>query len=126
MRVLLVDDNKNFLESLSRFLGPYPAIEIIGKVSDGKAALEICSRLNPELVMMDIRIPGINGFETARIMKTLENPPRILLLSFNDETEYLAESLSSGADGYLAKSDIISELFRQLSSIFSFNFGAAS
>ncbi len=124
--MLLVDDNENFLESLNRFICSYPSIKIVGKASNGASALEMCSRLNPDLVMMDVKMPGMNGFETARSMKLLKNPPRILLLSFNDNPEYTVESINSGADGYIAKSEISSGLFRQISSIFSINSGTAS
>jgi DNA-binding NarL/FixJ family response regulator len=71
-------------------------------------------------------MPGINGFETTRLIKSLNNAPRILLLSFNDNPEYRVESIKSGADGYLAKSEISSGLLRHISSIFSMNSGAAS
>jgi two-component system NarL family response regulator len=126
LRILLVDNNEKFLESLSRFISSFPSVSIIGKTSNGKTALEMCSRLNPDLVLMDITLPGMSGFETTRRMKSLNNPPRILLLSFNDEPEYTLESINSGADGYLAKSEINSGLFRQISSIFSLHSGAAS
>jgi DNA-binding NarL/FixJ family response regulator len=101
-------------------------VKIIGKASDGKSAVELCSKLNPDLVMMDITLPGMSGFETTKMMKSLTKPPRILLLSFNNEPEYTVESINSGADGYLAKSEINSGLFRQISSIFSLSSGTAS
>jgi two-component system response regulator DegU len=126
LRVLLVDDNENFLESLIRYMRIFPSVNIVGKASNGEAALELCSKLTPDLVMMDIRMPGMSGFEAARTMKTLNNPPRILLLSFNDNPEYIIETINSGADGYIAKSEINSGLFRQISSIFSLSSGTAS
>jgi len=126
LRVLLVDDNESFLESLTRLISSFPSVTIIGKTISGESALEMCERLNPDLVIMDIKMPGVSGFEASRLMKNLNYPPRILLISFNDEPEYLFESLSAGADGYMAKSDISTGLFRRISSIFSINSGAAS
>lgn len=117
MRILLVDNNEKFLDSLSRFISSFPSMNIIGKTSNGKTALEMCSRLNPDLVMMEINLPEMSGFDTTKLMKSLNNPPGILLLSFNDEPEYTLESINCGADGYLAKSEINSGLFRQISSI---------
>lgn len=126
MRVLLVDDNENFLEALEKYVGSFPSIKVVGEASNGETALKMCVKLNPDLVMMDIKMPGMSGFEAARSMKSLKNPPRILLLSFNDNPEYKVESINSGADGYIAKSEISSGLFRQISSIFSISSGTAS
>jgi DNA-binding NarL/FixJ family response regulator len=126
VRVLLVDDNENFLETLIRYVRTFPFVNIIGKASSGEEAVGLCNKLKPDLVLMDVKMPGINGFETTRLIKSLHNAPRILLLSFNDNPEYRVESIKSGADGYLAKSEISSGLLRQISSIFSMNSGAAS
>ncbi len=126
MRVVLVDDNENFLETLSRYVKTFPKVEVAGKAGTGEEAVEMCRELKPDLVLMDVKMPGLNGFETARKLKLLDNPPRILLLSFNDNPEYRIESINSGADGYLAKSEINSGLLRQISSIFSIRSGAAS
>ncbi len=126
MRVLLVDDNESFLETLIRYVKTFPSVQIVGKAVSGEEALKQCNRLKPDLVLMDIKMPGINGFETTRIIKSIENPPKVLLLSFNENPEYKTESIRSGADGYLAKSEISSGLLRQITSIFPMNSGAAS
>ena len=126
MQVLLVDDNENFLDTLVRYLSTFPFVKYVGRATSGEEALKLCIKLKPDLVLMDIKMPGISGFETARLMKSSENPPRILLLSFNDNPEYMLESMKSGADGYLSKSEINSGLLRQISSMFSINSGAAS
>ena len=126
MRILIVDDNESFLETLEKFVSSLPNVDVVGKVASGEQAVNICSKLKPDLVLMDIKMPGLNGFEAARIIKSMDNPPRILLLSFNDHPQYRIESVKAGADGYLSKSDISSGLLRQISSIFSLNSGAAS
>lgn len=119
MRILLVDDNENFLETLIRYVATFPGFEIAGKAASGEEAVKLCRKLNPDLVLMDIKMPGLNGFDAARIIKSLENPPRILLLSFNDHPEYRLEAVNAGADGYMSKAEISSGLLRQISSIFS-------
>jgi DNA-binding NarL/FixJ family response regulator len=126
LRILIVDDNESFLETLEKFVNTLPNVEVVGKVVSGEQAVKLCSKLKPDLVLMDIKMPGLNGFEAARIIKSMENPPRILLLSFNDHPQYRVESVNAGADGYLSKSEISSGLPRQISSIFSLNSGAAS
>ncbi len=126
MRVLLVDDNEKFLETLVRYVATFPNVKIAGKAVSGEEAVKLCGKLKPDLVLMDVKMPGLNGFEAAKIMKSLINPPRILLLSFNDQPEYRLEALSAGADGYLSKAEISSGLLRQISSIFSISSGAAS
>ena len=126
LRVLLVDDNENFLETLVRYVATFPNVKIAGKSASGEEAVKLCDKLKPDLVLMDVKMPGLNGFEAARIMKSLDYPPRILLLSFNDHPEYRLEALSAGADGYMSKTEISSGLLRQISSIFSISSGAAS
>ena len=124
MRVLLVDDNENFLETLTGFVKTFPFVEIVGRAISGENAVKLVSKLKPDLVLMDVVMPGISGFETTRLLKSFENPPRILLLSFSDNPEYRSESLKAGADGYLAKTDISSGLLRTISSIIPLNPGA--
>jgi DNA-binding NarL/FixJ family response regulator len=126
LRVLLVDDNENFLETLTGFVKTFPSVEIVGRAGSGENAVKLVSKLKPDLVLMDVAMPGISGFETTRLLKSFENPPRILLLSFSDTPEYRNESVKAGADGYLAKTDISSGLLRTISSIFPLNTGAVS
>jgi len=126
LRVLLVDDNENFLETLARYVKTFPSVEIVGKAGSGEDAVELTSKLKPDLVLMDIKMPGLSGFETTRLLKSSENPPRILLLSFNNDPHYKSESIKAGADGYLTKSEINSGLLRKITSIFPLNPGAVS
>lgn len=126
MRVLLVDDNENFIETLAGYIKTFPAVEIVGKAGSGEEAVKLSSKLKPDLVLMDIQMPGLSGFETTRLLKSTENPPRILLLSFNSNPLYKSESIKAGADGYLEKSDINSGLLRKITSIFPLNPGAVS
>ncbi len=119
MRVLLVDDNEKFLKTLVRYVATFPEVEISGKAVSGEEAVKLCGKLNPDLVLMDINMKGLNGFDAARIIKSLEHPPKILLLSFNDLPEYRLKAVDAGADGYLSKAEISSGLLRRISSIFS-------
>lgn len=126
MRVLLVDDNENFIETLAAYVETFPSVKIVGKAGSGEEAVNLASKLKPDLILMDIQMPGLSGFETTRLLKASENPPRILLLSFNNSPLYKSESIKAGADGYLVKSEINSGLLRTISSIIPLNPGAVS
>jgi DNA-binding NarL/FixJ family response regulator len=126
LRVLLVDDNEKFIETLAGYIETFPSVQIVGKARSGEEAVNLTSKLKPDLILMDIQMPGLSGFETTRLLKASENPPRILLLSFNNSPLYKSESIKAGADGYLVKSEINSGLLRTISSIIPLNPGAVS
>jgi DNA-binding NarL/FixJ family response regulator len=110
IRTLLVDDSPEFLEAAGRFLAADPYIELVGTVLSGKEAIEQVSILNPDLVLMDLAMPGINGLETTRRIKAEPDAPRIIILTLHDNPEYRAASESVDADGFIAKSDFGAEL----------------
>lgn len=103
IKLLLADDQDILTEGLKLILGSEEDIEIVGTADNGKKAYELCRIRKPDLVLMDIQMPEVNGVEaTAMIKKDFPNIKIIVLTTFNDD-EYIYEALKNGASGYLLK-----------------------
>ena len=103
IRVLLADDHPAFLRGLQTMLAEAPDVEVVGAVSDGRAAVEAVRELRPDAVVMDLHMPGLDGVDaTARI--TREMPATaVLVLTMHDDDASLQAALQAGARGYLLK-----------------------
>jgi DNA-binding NarL/FixJ family response regulator len=110
IRILLVDDQKLIRQGLKALLELDPEIDIIGSASDGQAAIEQVGILNPDIMLIDIRMPGMDGVTATRIVSERFPETKIIVLSGYDDEEYLAEALRSGAKGYLLKDTPAEEL----------------
>lgn len=119
LRILLVDDSPTFLESATRFLAMDVRLEIVGRVLSGGEALEQVPRLCPDLVLMDLAMPGMNGLEATRQIKAQSSAPYIVILTLNDSSEYHAAALAVGADGFVTKSEIGTQLLPLIHSLFA-------
>lgn len=102
---LIVDDSPSFLQSALRFLAMDSRIDVIGVALSGPEALEQVEQLHPDLVLMDLAMPGLNGLEATRLLKAGANPPRVVILTLHDTVEYRAAAEEASADGFMAKSD---------------------
>jgi DNA-binding NarL/FixJ family response regulator len=104
IRVLLADDERLVRAGFRMILKPEPEIEVVGEAADGREAVEAASRLRPDVVLMDIRMPDVDGLEaTRRILTGPEPRPRVLVLTTFDLDEYVYEALRVGASGFLLK-----------------------
>jgi len=103
IKVLLVDDHQIILDGLNALLSLMEKIRVIGEALDGKEALQILDILSPDVVLMDIDMPVMNGFDAAKAIKTRENPPRIIILSMHQESALIKNLVEAGVDGYLLK-----------------------
>jgi DNA-binding NarL/FixJ family response regulator len=107
--VLLVDDSQVFLDAAARLLAGDRRIEVVGRAGSGAEALERLAGLSPDLVVVDWDMPGMNGLELSRRLKEQNAPPRVLMLTLHDLTEYRAAA-APYADGFLAKSATATDL----------------
>ncbi|MBV8887849.1 MAG: response regulator transcription factor [Chroococcidiopsidaceae cyanobacterium CP_BM_RX_35] len=105
MRILLVDDNLAFLESATRFLSEEAQLKIVGQLLSGREALEQIPQLYPDLVLMDLAMPEMNGLEATSWIKKQPNAPYVVILTLNDSAEYRAAAEAVGADGLISKSE---------------------
>lgn len=103
IRVLLVDDQPLVLAGLSRILGPEPDIEIVGECTDGSQVLDAVERLDPDVVLMDIRMKEVDGAEATRRLNARAGAPPVLVLTTFDDDEVVAAALSAGAAGFVLK-----------------------
>ncbi|MCU0231525.1 MAG: response regulator transcription factor [Acidobacteria bacterium] len=103
VRLLLVDDNEEFLRAESAWIGAQPGYEIVATARSGEAALELADRLRPDVVLMDLAMPGIGGFEAIRELKQRVAPPAVVAVSLHDSQAVRAEASTAGADGFVPK-----------------------
>lgn len=103
IKVLIVDDQELIRESLSIVLGGEVDFEIVGLAEQGKMAVELTKQLSPDLVLMDIHMPLMDGVEATRQIKSQFPEVRVIILTTFQELEYVREALASGAEGYLLK-----------------------
>ena len=119
LRILLVDDSAEFLESAARLLLLlHQELSIVGRAASGSAALEQVALLKPDLVLMDLAMPGMNGLETTRQIKARPFAPRVVIMTLYDVAEYRAAARAALADGFIAKSSIRSQLIPMLAGLF--------
>jgi len=110
MRTLLVDDSPDFLAAAEALFTTMPEIEVIGRATSGEEALVQSERLAPDLVLMDVVMPRMDGFQTARLLSRGRNAPRIILASLHDTSEYRAMAIDCGAAGLVSKFNLAEEL----------------
>jgi DNA-binding NarL/FixJ family response regulator len=103
IRVFLVDDSAEFLDSAERFLATDPQIEVVGRALSGPEALKRVAELHPDLVLMDLVMPGMNGLEVTRQIKAQPSAPCVVILTLYDKTEYGAAAKTVQADGFIGK-----------------------
>lgn len=103
IRVLIADDQRMVRTGLRLILETEPGIEVVAEAADGAEVSRLCERHEPHLVLMDIRMPGLNGIEATRSLRSLHKPPHVLMLTTFDLDEYVYESLRAGASGFLLK-----------------------
>lgn len=108
IRVLLVDDQTLIRQGIAMLLELEPDLEVVGAVGDGRAAIEAVEKLRPDVVLMDVRMPGMDGVTATRELNRRFPEVGVIILTTFDDDEYVFEGLKAGARGYLLK-DISSE-----------------
>ena len=118
-RVLLVDDSQVFLKAAERFLlHGVPGFELAGKATSGEQAITMVAALRPDLVLMDLAMPGMNGLEATRRIKQQHDAPKVLIVTLHDESTYRVLAKDAGADGFLLKENFVTELPGLVTSLF--------
>ena len=117
MRVLLADDQTLFRKALASLLASRPNTEVVGEASDGEEALEKARDLKPDLVLMDIRMPRLDGLEATRILKQEFPEMKIVMLTVSSAEEDLFQAIKNGAQGFLSKNLRPETLFELLDGV---------
>lgn len=103
IRVLIVDDHSLYREGIASVLNGQPDMEVVGEASDGLEAVVMARDLRPDVILMDVSMPGTDGIEATRLIKLEQPEARIIMLTVHDENEKLFEAIRYGAQGYLLK-----------------------
>ena len=101
IRILLVDDDPLVRSALSLMLGGQADQEIVGEAADGREGVELAQRLRPDVVLMDVRMPGMSGLEATRVLHSRPDPPRVIVLTTFDADASVLRALRAGASGFL-------------------------
>lgn len=104
IRVVLVDDHAMLRDGLRNILQMEPEIQVVGEAADGETAVRLAESLQPDVVVMDIRLPGIDGIEATRRVKQASPGTAVIVLTMHDADEFLFAAIREGAAGYLLKS----------------------
>jgi len=117
LRILLVDDSPAFLHAATRALALDPRINIVGEALSGHQAVALVPEVRPDVVLMDVAMPGMNGFEATRQIKSRPNPPRIVMLTSHDIAHYRTAAENAGADNFVNKADFGTELLPLINNV---------
>lgn len=117
VRVLIVEDHEAYREYVSSVVQERSDLRVVSKVADGKQALQTAEQLQPNLILLDIGLPGLNGIEVAREILKLCPDSRILFVSQESSEDVVSEAFSTGALGYVTKADAGSELMAAVNSV---------
>lgn len=110
IKVMLIDDHKIVLESIQKYLEGLDGIKIVGTASDGMVGLDTILVTKPDIVIMDVTLPGMHGLDLTRIIKEKLNETKVCALSMHTERKYIRGMMEAGASGYVSKSDPVHEL----------------
>lgn len=118
INILLVDDHRILREGLKSLLSSEPEMNVIGEATDGEEALALLEKLNPDVVLLDIEMPRLNGLQAAKMIKKKYEHPKVLILSQYDSEEYLSFVLEAGASGYVLKESASTELVWAIKTVY--------
>lgn len=106
IKVALADDHPLFREGVRKALSMAPDISLVGEAADGEAALSAVLLLHPDVVLLDVQLPGLDGIAVARLIALPPDAPRVVLISSRDEAVYGSRIAASGAKAFIAKQDL--------------------
>jgi DNA-binding NarL/FixJ family response regulator len=104
-RVLIVDDSEGF-RTQARLLLAASGYDVVGEAADGRSGVRAAADLAPEVVLLDVQLPDISGFDVARLIREEPNPPAIVLISSREAADYGAGVARSGAEGFISKAEL--------------------
>ncbi len=117
VKILLADDHTIVRQGLKLILSAHADLEVVGEAANGREAVELADKLRPDIVLMDVQMPELNGIEATRKMVAANSRIRVLVLSMHKESVYVREILKAGARGYILKDAIDTELLNAIRSV---------
>jgi DNA-binding NarL/FixJ family response regulator len=117
LKILIADDHRLFRDGLRHLLDGHENFVVVGEAADGLEAIAAARRLRPDIVLMDISMPALNGIEATRRMLSEVGAARVIMLSMHSDRRFVIESLKAGAVGYLLKDSAFEELLAALKTV---------
>ena len=117
LRLLVADDHTIVREGIRALLASSPDLRIVGEAGDGREVIRLAGQLNPDLILLDLCMPGLNGTEVIRYIKRRHPAIRIAILTVHNSEDYIRAALDAGADAYILKQDSASELVTAIRSV---------
>jgi len=117
IRVLVVDDFKPWREYICSLLQTKPGFRVVAEEADGLVAVQKAQRLKPDLILLDIRLPALSGLEVAERIRQVAPAVKTIFLTLHSDTDVVRAALSAGAQGYVLKTDAVSELFTAVETV---------
>ncbi len=118
IKILLVDDHLLVRQGIKKILELEEDLEVVGEAGDGGEALELLRNIEVDVVLLDINMPGMNGIETLEKIKNMDKEPKVIMLTFHEEREYLLETIELGANGYILKDAESDSLIRGIRDVY--------
>jgi len=119
IKILLADDHNLIREGLRSLISEEPNMAVIAEADDGRTAVQLTDKLSPDVVIMDITMPGLNGIEATRQILSKSPAPKVIALSMHAERRMILEMLNAGASGYLLKDCAFDEVIRAIETVMS-------
>ena len=117
LRIALADDHHLIRSGLKLLLGSNETLSIVGEASDGASAILLVEQLQPDILLLDLAMPGMDGLECLRELKRRNLPTRVIVLTMFEDENYVLAAMSAGALGYVQKSAIDTELFQAIDNV---------
>jgi DNA-binding NarL/FixJ family response regulator len=111
IRIVVADDHEVVRAGFAALLDTQPDISVLGTAADGAAAVQVCQQVRPDVVLMDVRMPGTDGISATQQLTAFADPPKVLILTTFDLDEYVFDALRAGASGFLLKDVTAERLF---------------
>jgi two-component system response regulator EvgA len=118
IKVMVVDDSKPFARAVAEFLTREGRFEVLASAHAGREALARVPIERPDLMLIDVSMPGMDGLELAARIKSLKVPPKVVMMTLEDNHTYRSRAIAAGADGFLAKNDFARDLTSVVDSLF--------
>ncbi len=117
IKILLADDHRIVRQGLRSLIEKQSGLQVVGEAADGRVAVKLCAELKPDLVVLDLTMPGLTGMAAARQILAAQPQVKVLVLSMHADRRFVAETLGVGVSGYLLKDNAFEELSKAISTV---------